>query len=93
MARAQLGKLAPVGTILALGQGDKTQQRIRHALAGGQDDGQARRRRGFKDGGNLTEAVGVSNARPPEFVHDPRFGLAHRSGFFKGLGLKAVRLY
>ena len=78
MPRAQLRQFAAVAAVLALGERHQAQQRVRHALAGGQDHGQTGGRRGLEDGRDLAEAVGVSDARPPELVHDPGIGFAHR---------------
>ena len=97
VTRAQLGEFTAIGAVLALGERHEAQQRVRDALAGRQDHGEAGGRCGFEDGRDLAEAVGVSDARAPELVHDPGIGLAHRHGtktLILGMfGKEAVRLY
>src|SRR3569833_1342203 len=40
----------------------------------------------IENGRDTAEAVGVSNARPPEFMHDPGIGIDHRCEFFRKKG-------
>ena len=75
---AQLRELLQHALVLALGERHDTQQRISHAATGGQHDAETPGRRCFEYGRHFEEAVGVSDARPPELVHDPGIGLAHR---------------
>ncbi len=78
MARAQRREVGPERLVLAFGQVHQAQQRIRHATAGGQDDPQGSGWQGGEDGSDTLEAVGVSDARPPELVHYPGSGFGHR---------------
>ncbi len=91
MPRPQRSELSPKEIVLALGQVHESQERIRDASAGGQDDSEPLITEGFENRGNATEAVGVGDARPPELVHDPGIGFDHRN--CHGMKPNAARLY
>jgi hypothetical protein len=86
MTSPQRADFGAIAVILALGQRDETQQGIRNAAARRKHDTQAGSRDGIENCRDTAEAVGVSNARPPEFVHDPGIDIGHRSEFFRKKG-------
>src|SRR5262249_12262448 len=73
----QCRDMPPVTVVLALGQLDEFQERVRDPAASGQDDAQAGARQRIENSRDTPEAVGVGDARPSELVHDPRFGFGH----------------
>src|SRR6185312_10151503 len=78
MPGTQRPQLRAERLVLTLGQSDEPQQGVRHPPAGGEHHAQRAWREAIEYGGNLSKAVGVGNARPPELVHDPGIGFGHR---------------
>jgi hypothetical protein len=72
VALPQQLQLRDISLVLAFGEADEVQERVRDALARGQHQPEPRGRLGFDDVGDAAEAGRVGDAGATELVNDPR---------------------